>query len=64
MVGEESPRAQRVERQRGARRAKLTPVPGTDTSPEAPPAPEGGVAASGSSGPNDDRLRRERPPHW
>jgi hypothetical protein len=65
---------QRVERVTGSRRAKLTPAPGTtgepipgdETTDAAPPAdPEGqGNAASRSSGPNDDRLRREVPPHY
>jgi len=56
--GEASTR-QRVERT-GRRRARLTPAPNTDTSPEKvvrdePPA--GGT-------PDDDRITRERPPHW
>lgn len=50
---------QRVERT-GRRRARLTPAPDTDTTPEKPrhdaPAP-GGT-------PDDDRITRERPPHW
>ncbi len=68
-----------VERVPGAsRRARLTPVEGTDTSPEPPitrddpildarAAAEGGAPASGTpnpSGPNDERLRRDVPPHW
>ncbi|KQW06745.1 hypothetical protein ASC66_07330 [Leifsonia sp. Root4] len=68
-----------VERVPGARRrARLTPVAGTDTSPEPPitrddpildarPAADGGAPASGTptaSGPNDERLRRDVPPHW
>jgi hypothetical protein len=67
-----------VERVPGAsRRARLTPVAGTDTSPE-PPIPRHdpildaraaagtGTPASGtpSAGPNDERLRRDVPPHW
>ncbi|MCR2817235.1 hypothetical protein NQ166_00125 [Microbacterium sp. zg.Y1090] len=60
---------QRVERVPGARRAKLTPAPGTSPEPvpadaddpdAAPPAP-GGAAAPG---PNDERLKRDVPPHW
>jgi hypothetical protein len=62
----EEPR-QRVERAGGrARRAKLTPAPGSDPSPEAPaerpddaPATKGGAASS-----DDERLTRDRPPHW
>jgi len=58
---------QPIVRQRGARRAKLLPAPNTDPSPEAPIEREdGGVAPAGpgSRGENDDRLRRDRPPHW
>lgn len=61
---------QPIVRQRGARRAKLLPAPNTDPSPEAPiDREDGGVAsaepgAPGSRGENDDRLRRDRPPHW
>ncbi|KXC05570.1 hypothetical protein [Microbacterium hominis] len=57
---------QRVERVPGSRRARLTPAPGTDPSPELPaqapdaPQPTGG----GASGPNDDRMRRDVPPHY
>ncbi|HYI32749.1 MAG TPA: hypothetical protein VEX88_04730 [Glaciibacter sp.] len=50
-----------------ARRARLTPAPDTDPSPEsAVPREEGGVASAGSTsrGENDDRLRQDRPPHW
>ncbi|WP_130506372.1 hypothetical protein [Microterricola gilva] len=68
-----------VERVPGSsRRARLTPVAGTDTSPEPPitrndpildarPSADGGAPASGTpaaSGPNDERLRRDVPPHW
>lgn len=67
-----------VERVPGAsRRARLTPVAGTDTSPEPPitrddpildahGAAGTGAPASGtpSAGPNDERLRRDVPPHW
>ncbi|WP_336633296.1 MULTISPECIES: hypothetical protein [unclassified Microbacterium] len=60
---------QRIVRVRGARRARLTPVPGTDASPERPvpttdapaDAPRGVTEASG---PNDERLRRDVPPHY
>lgn len=68
----EEPR-QRVERAGKGRRARLTPAPGTDASPEAPAAPaaptgddEEPAARSkrprGSS--DDERITRERPPHW
>jgi len=58
---------QPIVRQRGARRAKLLPAPNTDPNPDVPiEREEGGVApaASGSRGANDDRLLRDRPPHW
>ncbi|MBW9111508.1 hypothetical protein JNB63_20295 [Microbacterium trichothecenolyticum] len=66
---------QRIERVAGSRRAKLTPAPGTTAEPipadekttdAAPPAGrEGqGNAASDAPGPNDERLRRDVPPHY
>ncbi|GAA4383956.1 hypothetical protein [Agromyces bauzanensis] len=60
----EEPR-QRVERAPGrARRAKLTPAPGSDPSPEAPVADDEAPANRGRANPDDDRLTRDRPPHW
>jgi hypothetical protein len=56
---DEPPARQRVERT-GRRRARLTPAPDTDTSPEKVTREE---TASGGS-PDDDRITRERPPHW
>lgn len=50
---------QRVERT-GRRRARLTPAPDTDTAPEKPARDE---PATGGT-PDDDRITRERPPHW
>ncbi len=65
-MGEE-PR-QRVERVPGrSRRAKLTPAPGSDPSPEHPAASEQKpppADAGRRSHPDDDRITRERPPHW
>ncbi|GAA1994276.1 hypothetical protein [Microbacterium pumilum] len=59
---------QHIERVAGSRRARLTPAPGT--APEPVPseetedaAPVEGDAASGS-GPNDERMRRDVPPHY
>jgi hypothetical protein len=52
---------QRVERVRGSRRARLTPAPGSDPSPEAPAQRE---APTGTTTPDDERITRERPPHW
>jgi len=69
---------QRVERASGgARRARLTPAPGTDPTPETPvsdaQAPDAGEDRDakrpakpkrGRPDPDDDRITRERPPHW
>jgi len=59
---------QRVERTPGrARRARLTPAPGSDPSPEAPlDEPENAKPAQQKrrQHPDDDRITRERPPHW
>jgi len=59
---------QRVERVAGSRRARLTRVAGTlsDSDAEATLRGERGAAAAphGEAGPNDARLRRDRPPHW
>ena len=64
----EEPR-QRVERAGGkARRARLTPAPGSDPAPEQPvegSEPEKDAAPKrGKPSPDDDRITRERPPHW
>jgi hypothetical protein len=57
---------QRVERTRGARRAKLTPAPGTDPEPETavPGAHDDERPASKPGRLDDERITRERPPHW
>jgi len=59
---------QRIVRVAGARRAKLTPAPGSSAEPvpsddesDAAPASTGEAAASG---PNDEQLRRDVPPHY
>ncbi|WP_261165131.1 hypothetical protein [Microbacterium sp. Marseille-Q6965] len=60
-------RRQRVERVRGARRARLTRVEGTLSDSDAESTLRGGEQgplSAGERGPNDDRLRRDRPPHW
>lgn len=57
---------QRVVRVPGARRARLTPVPGSDTAPDVPTSrgeePKRGPV--GTKGPNDDQLLRDVPPHY
>ncbi|PZU48800.1 MAG: hypothetical protein DI566_03085 [Microbacterium sp.] len=62
-----TPPRQRVERVRGSRRARLTPAPGTDPTPEAvshDAETADAPAETGASGPNDERLRRDVPPHY
>ncbi|MCP2637676.1 hypothetical protein K0817_014050 [Microbacterium sp. HD4P20] len=51
----------------GSRRAKLTPAPGTTAEPTPADAenPDSPAQASGTSpGPNDERLKRDVPPHY
>ena len=58
---------QRVERVAGSRRAKLTPAPGAVPEADVIEDPADDDAASASSsggGPNDERMRREVPPHY
>jgi hypothetical protein len=68
MTDEHDPH-QRVERARGARRARLTPAPGTDPAPESavPGVHEDDAeqpARKAAGGADDERITRERPPHW
>ena len=44
----------------GSRRARLTPAPGTHEEPV--PADEEDLGAG--TGPNDERMRRDKPPHY
>ncbi|MGW8484494.1 hypothetical protein ACWGJP_15295 [Microbacterium sp. NPDC055903] len=56
---------QRVVRVAGARRARLTPVAGSDPSPEVKDRPDAvAPASSNDTGPNDARLRQDVPPHY
>ncbi|MFD4958458.1 hypothetical protein [Microbacterium sp. NPDC058389] len=59
---------QRIERVTGSRRAKLTPAPGTTAEPipadETADAATEQAAASADPGPNDERMRRDVPPHY
>ncbi|GAA3913999.1 hypothetical protein [Microbacterium invictum] len=64
---------QRIVRVAGSRRVRLTPAPGTSAEPvpgdastmDAGADANGAAPASGiSAGPNDDRLRRDVPPHY
>ncbi|QTX06369.1 hypothetical protein [Agromyces archimandritae] len=60
----EAPR-QRVERAKRGRRARLTPAPGSDPSPEEKvPGDDGRRGSRGPASPDDERITRERPPHW
>ncbi len=52
---------------RGSRRAKLTPVAGTLSDSEAEATLRGAeppAQRTADSGPNDERLRRDVPPHY
>ncbi|MGO4690745.1 hypothetical protein [Glaciibacter sp. 2TAF33] len=75
----DGPRQSVVKAPGRVRRAKLTPAPHTDPSPEAPRETRNGTSADAADvasaagaahqhaskpGENDDRLRRDRPPHW
>ncbi|MBM7505493.1 hypothetical protein ACFPER_00150 [Agromyces aurantiacus] len=66
MTGDDAEPRQRVERTRGARRAKLTPAPGTDAAPESavPGAHDDEQVARAPASADDERITRERPPHW
>lgn len=57
---------QRVVRVAGSRRARLTPVPGSDPEPETPAdeKPRIVTGVKGPKGPNDDRLVQDVPPHY
>lgn len=54
------PARQRVEHVPGSRRARLTAAPGTTAEPVAADEPTPDTDA----GPNDARMRREKPPHY
>jgi hypothetical protein len=65
-AGPDQPR-QRIVRSRHGRRAQLTPAPGTTDEPLKSDldAEDPDAAASGeASGPNDERMRRDVPPHY
>lgn len=56
---------QPVVRVRGARRARLMPAPGTTAEPAPADDPHrGATAGPTASGPNDDRMLRDVPPHY
>lgn len=64
MTTEDEPR-QRVEKVPGSRRARLTAAPGTTAEPA--PADDEGETAAGKdpgAGPNDERMKRDVPPHY
>ncbi|MFE6736868.1 hypothetical protein [Microbacterium sp. NPDC057650] len=55
---------QHVVRVPGSRRAKLTPAPDTWAEPDERDRDAAESAASDDKGPNDERMRREVPPHY
>ncbi|WJL96118.1 hypothetical protein QSU92_02605 [Microbacterium sp. ET2] len=62
---EDQPR-QRIERVPGSRRARLTPAPDTVAEPASADESEDAAPAASDalSGPNDERMLREKPPHY
>ncbi|GAA5152507.1 hypothetical protein GCM10025768_20580 [Microbacterium pseudoresistens] len=64
-MSEPEPR-QRIVRMPGSRRVKLTPAPGTHAEPDTRERRTGAASAARSkdAGQNDERLRRDVPPHY
>lgn len=58
------PARQRIVRVPGSRRARLTPAPDTDPSPDVVTNPARTRKPHGDAGPNDARLRDDVPPHY
>ncbi|KHK98590.1 hypothetical protein LK09_06385 [Microbacterium mangrovi] len=64
MAPDRAPR-QHVEKVAGSRRARLTAAPGTTGEPRPADEDRGAEAsASSDSGPNDERMKRDVPPHY
>jgi len=65
-AGETTSGAERqpVVRVRGARRARLLAAPGTTAEPAPADDPSRGGARPTASGPNDERMMRDVPPHY
>jgi hypothetical protein len=56
---------QPIVRVRGSRRARLLPAPGTTAEPAPADDPQRGSSPGpAASGPNDDRMLRDVPPHY
>lgn len=58
------PARQRIVRVPGSRRARLTPAPDTDPSPDVVTNPARAKRTVDDRGPNDARLRDDVPPHY
>ncbi|MDQ0642327.1 hypothetical protein [Microbacterium murale] len=58
------PERQRIVRVPGSRRARLTPAPGTDPSPEVATNPAREKKIGRDAGPNDARMQEDVPPHY
>lgn len=58
------PERQHVVRVPGSRRARLTPAPGSDPSPDVVTNPARAKKPSPGGGPNDDRMLGDVPPHY
>ncbi len=55
---------QRIVHVRGSRRARLTPAPGTTAEPVPADEEDPGEGLGAQTGPNDERMRRDKPPHY
>lgn len=63
MADHDGAERQQVVRVAGARRAKLTPAPGTIVESESADE-DGALPAPRKTGPNDERMLRDVPPHY
>jgi hypothetical protein len=62
MSGEQND--ERMPRRRPHRRVTTAPVPGSDPAPALPKRAEPPEESSERSDSNDERLKRDVPPHW
>jgi hypothetical protein len=55
---------ERMPRRRGHRRVTTPPAPGSDPAPSLPKRAEAPEERSERNDSNDERLKRDVPPHW
>lgn len=63
MSADKQPR-QRVEKVAGSRRARLTAAPGTTEEPGSADDEREASGPEPGAGPNDERMKRDVPPHY